>query len=167
MEKLLEFFEKAHEVDAKVVFHPGDAEIAENKKMLGLLSETDVLILNKRQAAELVPGNILSELLYHLNGYVPTTIITDGAMGGIAGDAANKEIYRFGIYEDVRVKDRTGAGDAFAAGFVAAKASGKSFRQSLVFASANATAVIQKIGSRTGILTGRDELHPMPMQKLN
>lgn len=166
METALKFFEKAHELGAKVMFNPGVKELAEKQKLIGLLTEVDVLIVNKSEAVEIVPGTLLTEQLYHLNNYVPITIITDGTMGGIAGDRNSGDIYRFGIYEDVKVKDATGAGDAFGAGFLAAFASGKSFRQALIFASANATAVVSKIGANRGILDNSVDLHPMPIQKL-
>lgn len=167
MEKFLEFFEKAHEMGVKVVFRPDEAEINEPKKVLGLLSDVSILILNKTAAAKLVPGSILTELLYRLNNYVPMVVITDGAMGGIAGNRETGEIYRFGIYEDVKVKDKSGVSDAFCAGFLGALAAGKSFRQSLIFASANATSKATQIGANEGLLNGDEILHPMPIQKLN
>ena len=158
------FFKKARETRTKIMFNPGVKELAENKKLMALLEYVDVLLVNKSEAMQMVPGVLLEELLYHLNGYVPTVIITDGAMGGIAGNRKTKEVYRFGIYEDKKIKDATGAGDAFGSGFLAHFASGKSFKRSLMFASANSTSVISKIGANRGILTGREELHPMPMQ---
>ena len=85
-------------------------------------------------------------------------------MGGIAGNGT--EIYRFGIYEDQKIKDATGAGDALGAGFLAHFSAGKSFKSSLIFASANSTAVISKLGANKGTLTGKEPLHPMPIQKL-
>lgn len=166
MNTCLRFFEKAHEIGAKVMFNPGVKELDENKKLIGLLGDVDILLLNKSEAARLVPGAILSELLYRLNNYVPVAIVTDGPMGGIAGNRETNEVYRFGIYEDAKIKDATGAGDAFGSGFLAKFASGKSFRQSLVFASANSTAVVKEIGANRGILNGAEELHPMPIQKL-
>ena len=102
--------------------------------------------------------------MYHLQNYVEIAIITDGAMGGIATDG--KETYRFGLYEDVKPKDATGAGDAFGSGFLAHYADGKSFKSSLVFASANSTAVVSVLGANKGILTGAEKLHPMPIQKI-
>ena len=93
-----------------------------------------------------------------------TVIITDGAMGGIAGNG--EETYRFGIYEDQKIKDATGAGDAFGSGFLAHIAAGKSFRSALIFASANSTSVVTKLGANKGILSGKEDLHPMPIQKL-
>lgn len=166
MEVLLRFFIKAKEVGAKIMFNPGVKELAEKEKLIGLLEDVDVLIVNKSEASKIVPGVLLTELLYHLNQYVPTVIITDGPMGGIAGNKETGEIYRFGIYEDSKVKDATGAGDAFGSGFLAHFAAGHSFKQSLVFASANSTAVVRKIGANRGILTGTEKLHPMPIQKM-
>jgi sugar/nucleoside kinase (ribokinase family) len=112
----------------------------------------------------LVPGGSLEELLYHLKNYVEIAIITNGSMGGIATDGT--ETYRFGIYEDTKLKDATGAGDAFGSGFLAAFSDGKSFQKSLIFASANSTAVVSKIGANRGILFKKVSLHPMPIQKL-
>ena len=85
-------------------------------------------------------------------------------MGGIAGN--KEEAYIFGLYEDRKVKDATGAGDAFGSGFLAHFSAGKSFRSSLIFASANSTAVVSKLGANKGILTGEESLHPMPIQKI-
>ena len=164
IETLLRFFEKAKSMGIKIMFNPGVKELNEKKKLIGLLSDVDVLLVNKSEAAEIVPGVLLTELLYHLNNYVETVIITDGAMGGIAGN--REESYRFGIYEDTKVKDATGAGDAFGSGFLAHLANGKSFKSSLVFASANSTAVVSQIGANRGTLTGREKLHLMPIQKI-
>ncbi|MBR0479750.1 carbohydrate kinase family protein [Candidatus Saccharibacteria bacterium] len=164
METLGKFFEHAKKIGARIMFNPGIRELAEPKELIKLLGKVDILLVNKVEAAKIVPGVVLSELLYHLNNYVETVIITDGAMGGIAGNG--KEIYRFGIYEDTKIKDATGAGDAFGSGFLAHLATGKSFRNSLIFASANSTAVVSKLGANRGILTGTEVLHPMPIQKL-
>lgn len=164
LKTLTDFIKKANETGSKVMLNPGVKELEHPSEILKLLKYVNILILNKHEAQELVPGTNLEELLYHLKNYTDTVIITDAAMGGIATDG--EEIYRFGIYEDVKMKDATGAGDAFGSGFLAAIASGKSFRRSLVFASANSTSVVQKIGANKGILSGKEDLHPMPIQKL-
>ena len=162
MGTLLNFFETAKSLDCKIMFNPGTLELANPKQVLGLLSDTDVLLVNKKEASLLVGGSLLDELLNKLKNYVQTVIITDGPMGGIATDGS--KTYRFGIYEDVRIKDTTGAGDAFGSGFLAALAAGDSFRTALIFASANSTSVVQRRGAKSGLL-GRDvELHPMPIQ---
>ncbi|MBQ8156482.1 carbohydrate kinase family protein [Candidatus Saccharibacteria bacterium] len=161
---LSRFIRKAKSLGVKIMFNPGVREFDDIKTLTKLISDIDILNVNKTEAARIVPGVLLTELLYHLNNYVETVIITDGPMGGIAGNRI--DTYRFGIYEDARVKDATGAGDAFGSGFLAHLAGGKSFRSSLIFASANSTSVVSKIGANRGILTGKEQLHPMPIQKL-
>lgn len=162
MDTLRCFFEHAHQNGIKVAFNPGPAELAASQKLIGLLEDVDVLIVNKAEASSIVPGAVLTELLSHLNNYVGTVIITAGAMGGIATDG--HDTYRFGIYEDVVVKDTTNAGDAFAAGFLAHYTAHRNFKQALIFASANATTTVQTLGYDG--LTGRETLHDMPIQQL-
>lgn len=164
METLLAFFEQAHALGAKVMFNPGELEIRELPKLLGLLEEVDALLVNKREAAKIVPGVLLTELLSHLAAYCNIVLITDGQMGSIATD--HHDVYRAGIYEQVRTRDATGAGDAFGAGFLAAYASSGKFKEALEFAAANAASVVQKYGAKAGILTGEEDLHPMPIQKI-
>ena len=164
MDTLLRFFEKAHELGCKIMFNPGKLELKEKKKLLGLLEDVDVLLVNKSEASEIVPGKVLEELVSHLGAYCKTVIITTGAMGAIATNG--EETYRFGIYEDLPVKDTTGAGDAFGSGFLAHLAAGHSFKDSLIFGSANSTSVVTKLGAKRGILYGSEELHPMPIQKI-
>lgn len=165
MYKLLEFFEKAHQLGIKVMFNPGEMELAELPKLLGLLQDVDVLLVNKREASRIVPGVLLTELLVHLAHYCSTVIITDGEMGSIATN--HTETWRLGVYEQVRTRDATGAGDAFGAGFLAKLADQRPFVEALQFGAANAASVVQKYGAKTGILAGDENLHPMPMQRIN
>jgi sugar/nucleoside kinase (ribokinase family) len=72
-------------------------------------------------------------------------------------------LVKAGLYEDVPVIDRTGAGDAFGSGFTAMVAQGKSLEEAVTFASANSTAVVSKIGAKAGILHRGARLHSMPM----
>lgn len=164
MDMLDQIFTKAKSLGAKIMFNPGNLELQHSRKLLGLLSDVDVLLLNKKEAQKVVDGQILTELIAKIKNYVPNVIITDGNQGAIATDS--KEIYRIGLYEDVKIKDSTGAGDAFGSGFLAAYANGKSFKDSLIFASANSTSVVQYIGSKDGILSNNTKLHNMPIQEI-
>ena len=164
MNTCLRFFEKAKEKGIKIMWNPGMEEIAEKKKLLGLLQDVDVLILNEKEAKTLIGGEILEELLVKLARYVKTVIITAGARGSIATNG--KETYRLAEYEMKTPKDTTGAGDAFGAGFLAATMDGKKFKDALIFAAANATSVISYIGAQAGTLYGDEDLHPMPIQRL-
>jgi ribokinase len=164
LETLKRFFVKARKIGAKIMFNPGVRELAQAKDLAKLLPYVSILNVNKTEASQLVSGKVLTELLYHLANYVETVIITDGMMGGIATNGV--ETYRFGIYEDVHVKDATGAGDAFGSGFLASIANGKEFKQALIFASANSTSVITKLGANRGILARGLRPHMMPIQKI-
>lgn len=164
MEMLDKFFTKAKKLDAKIMFNPGMLELEHKKKTIGLLADVDVLLVNKEEAKQIVPGVMLEELLGRLKNYVKTVIITDGNQGAIATDG--EKSYRVGLYEDVKVKDATGAGDAFGAGFLTAYSAGKSLRGSLIFASANSTAVVRKIGAKKGIISLDEKLHTMPIQEI-
>ena len=164
MDMLDQFFTKAKSLGAKIMFNPCNLELEHKRKLLGLLSDVDVLLVNKQEAKKIVDGSSLLELIERIKNYVPAAIITDSHQGAIATN--QDEIWRIGLYEDVKVKDSTGAGDAFGSGFLAAYAGGKSFKDSLVFASANSTSVVQKIGSKAGILSQNTKLHDMPIQEI-
>ncbi len=164
LEVLHLFIKKAKSIGTKIMFNPGLLELKAKKHLLRFLSDVDVLLLNQREARELVPGEVLTEQLAHLSAFVPTVLLTAGSMGGIATDG--KVTFRFGLYEDPRVKDTTGAGDAFGSGFLAHFASGHSFEDSLIYASANSTSVVTVLGAHPGLLSGSESLHPMPIQRL-
>ena len=110
---------------------------------------------------QIVSGETTEELVRHGLHYVPTVIVSDGPNGVAASDG--KTIIKAGMYEDVKVIDRTGAGDAFGSGFLSQWAAGKSLRDSIVFASANSTSVVTKIGAKAGILPKGATLHDMPL----
>lgn len=164
MDILDKLFTRAKKLGIKIMFNPGLKELEHTKKLIGLLEDTDVLLVNKEEAASIVPGVLLTELVSKLRNYVPVAIVTDGNQGSIASDG--KQTFRVGIYEDVKVKDATGAGDAFGSGFLAAYAAGKSFKDSLVFAAANSTSVVQKLGAKKGIIPISTKLHAMPIQEV-
>ena len=164
LKTLEKFIKKAKSLNTKIMFNPGELELKQKHELLKILPKIDILLLNKCEASELVPGVLLTELLDRLRNYVQTVIITDGQMGTIASNG--EETFRLGLYEDLKVKDTTGAGDAFGSGFLAHFAAGNSFEDSLIFAAANSTFVVAKLGAKTGILTGREKLHQMPIQKI-
>jgi sugar/nucleoside kinase (ribokinase family) len=161
MEALDAIFTQAHSLGINVFFNPGKGELKHPQKLKGLLDDVTVLSVNREEAAMIVEGESLEELTRHLLHYVPVVIISDGPNGVMASDG--KTIVRAGMYEDVKVIDRTGAGDAFGSGFLSQWAEGKSLKDSIVFASANSTSVVTKIGAKTGILRKGVKLHEMPL----
>ncbi|HCR55776.1 TPA: hypothetical protein DIV49_02280 [Candidatus Saccharibacteria bacterium] len=161
MDALSAIFHHAKKADIKVFFNPGKDELKQTAKLKGLLDDVEVLSVNKEEAMKIVEGDSLEELVRHLLHYVPVAIVSDGPNGVMASDG--KTILRAGMYQDVKVIDRTGAGDAFGSGFLSQWAQGKSLKESIVFASANSTSVVTKIGAKPGILHAGVKLHEMPL----
>lgn len=163
MDALDSIFQRASSIGVKIAFNPGESELKQMDKLKALLEDVDVLIVNKDEAQEIVEGNSLDELIHHVLHLVPMAIISDGPNGVIASDG--KTVVRAGMYEDVKVIDRTGAGDAFGSGFLSQWATGRSLKDSIVFASANSTSVVTKIGGKAGILHKGTKLHAMPLNE--
>ncbi|HET6747159.1 MAG TPA: carbohydrate kinase family protein [Candidatus Saccharimonadales bacterium] len=163
METLNKVFHQARQHGTKIMFNPGKRELAHSTKLKALLEDVEVLSVNKEEMRQIVEGEELEELVRHALHYVPVAIVSDGPNGVMASDG--KTVIRAGMYEDVKVIDRTGAGDAFGSGFLSQWALGKSLKDSLVFASANSTSVVTKIGAKSGILEGNVRLHDMPLHE--
>jgi len=163
VELLRKIVDHAEQNDTKVMLNPAGPELAEPGKLKSLLESVEILCVNKEEMQQLVEGEDLEELVRHALHYVPVAIVSDGPNGVVASDG--KTIVRAGMYEDVKVIDRTGAGDAFASGFLSQWVQGKSLRESIIFASANSTSVVTKIGAKPGILHKDAKLHDMPIQE--
>jgi sugar/nucleoside kinase (ribokinase family) len=145
------------------MFNPGAHELNQSQQLKGLLSDVDVLLVNKEEAKQMVAGETLDELLAHMLNLVGCAIISDGSNGAIASDGTTK--VRSGMYEDMKLVDRTGAGDAFGSGFLTKWAAGSSLKEAMIFASANSSSVVSYIGAKTGIIDQKVKLHAMPISE--
>ncbi len=162
-EILHDLFHEARKHNIKIMFNPGKKELAHPQKLKGLLDDVEILCLNKDEAQQIVEGGSLEELVRHLHHYVPVVVVSDGPNGVVASDKTT--IVRAGMYQDVRVVDRTGAGDAFGSGFLSQWVQNKKLVDCVVFASANSTSVVGHIGAKTGILSKGTLLHHMPIHE--
>ena len=163
IELLRRIVDAAEKAGTKVMLNPAGPELADPAKLKALLESVEILCVNKEEMQQLVEGETLEELVRHALHYVPVAIVSDGPNGVVASDG--KTIIRAGMYEDVPVVDRTGAGDAFASGFLSQWAQGKTLQEAIIFASANSTSVVTKIGAKAGILHAGTKLHAMPISE--
>jgi ribokinase len=161
MELLEAIFSRAAKHKVKVAFNPSGRELAQAAKLRPLLDDVDVLLTNKEEMQLIVEGKSMDELIRHAAHLVQTVVISDGPRGVVATDGV--KVVKAGMYEDVKVIDRLGAGDAFGSGFVATLAHGGTLEEAVVFASANSTSVVQKVGAKAGILRKGAHLHDMPL----
>lgn len=161
MDLLERIITRAAKQGVKIMLNPAGVELQQTDKLKGLLEDVEVLAVNKEEAQMIVHGETLEELVRHLTHYVPVAVVSDGPNGVVATDS--KTIVEAGMYEDVPVLDRTGAGDAFGSGFLSAYAQGKTLKEAIIFASANSTSVVQHVGAKEGILYKGVTLHDMPL----
>lgn len=147
----------------KIMMNPSGLELEKPEKLKSIIEDIEVIALNKEEAQTLVHGETLEELARHLTHYVPVAVVSDGPNGVVATDG--KTVVRAGMYEDVKVVDRLGAGDAFGSGFLSQWAQGGSLKDAVVLASANSTSVVTKIGAKEGILRAPNKLHSMPISE--
>jgi len=152
--------------EVKIAINPGKGEL-KKPQFKKLLPHFTILSVNKDEVEMLYGTADLHTLLKKAHEDIEVVVITDGPKGAYV--IAEDMIYKAGMYKDVPVIDRTGAGDAFSSGFVAMIAQGKSIKHAITFASANSTNVVGKIGAKEGILFSDEGLLPMGIDtfKLN
>lgn len=154
---------RAKALGAKVMLNPAGSELSEPDKLREILKDIEVLCLNKDEMQSVVGKGSLEDLVRKGLELCPVVIVSDGPNGVCASDG--RSIIKAGIYEDIPVIDRTGAGDAFASGFLSKWSSGSSLRDAIVFGSANSTSVVSKIGAKAGILRAGAEIHNMSLEE--
>jgi len=140
----------------KVALNPGKLEIrAGRSRILGIFKKTDILLLNREEAAE-ITGRSYSDNkgiikdLHRLAGS-NITVVTEGDQGSLV--ALKDDLYRV-IIKPVKAVDTTGAGDAFGSGFTAGYLKSKgNIKTAIKLGCNNAASVVQKIGAKHGLLT--------------
>ena len=105
----------------------------------------DIVFSNQEEALALTETDTTHEALKRLRGWCNTAAITLGSSGALVS-RGNETIYLDSF--PVHAEDTTGAGDAFAAGFLYGDTNGASLFQSGRLGSYFAANVIQKVGPR-------------------
>ncbi|MCA9348868.1 carbohydrate kinase family protein, partial [Candidatus Saccharibacteria bacterium] len=154
----------AHEHGIKVAINPGKGELTDVDRMRYIIGEVDLVSLNKEEMQQLYEGSTPEELVRAAIKDCPVVIVTDGPNGEVAASRLEGKLVVGGMYEDVPVVDRLGAGDAFSSGFTCRIAQGEGLVEAVKFAAANSTSVVTKMGAKTGILHEDTVLHDMPLE---
>ena len=162
---------QASDRGAQIAINPSSIELRHPKKLLAVANRLRLLIANREEMTRLWPGQEAAELATIANRQIPTVVVTDGPQGSVA--ANNGRLYQAGLYKpELAVIDRTGAGDAFAGGFLFGLIQNQPIEDCLLFGAANSTSVVGQIGTQAGILSfpaGLDEFRvestPLPSPK--
>lgn len=154
---LVRAIEHAKKNGTRVAFNPS-LYLARHglQKLMPVLRHTDILVLNKEEAEALLGMSApIRTLLLKLREHIPIPVITDGPHGAYATDGGTL----FAIHpHKIPVVETTGAGDAFASGFVAGQLLGKDVPTSLRMGQAQAEGVLSAIGAKNVLFT-RSQLH--------
>ncbi|PIT89009.1 MAG: hypothetical protein COU27_02480 [Candidatus Levybacteria bacterium CG10_big_fil_rev_8_21_14_0_10_36_7] len=157
--KVVEF---AKENKIPLALSPGSAQLEDiNDTLLWALKSSNMIFINKQEAEKILSAsghktkNVL-DILSALQALGPETVsITDGANGAYA-ISADKTPYKISVFKTPGQTDKTGAGDAYASGFLAAYSFEKNTQESMRWGSVNAWSAMTKTGAQNGLLKKAD-----------
>lgn len=117
-----------------------------------ILENTTVLILNKKEAEFIAGKGEVEALAQRLKlKNMDYVVITDGRKGAHCFDG--KTLCSVKPAKKIKIKETTGAGDAFASTFIAGLAMNKKVEDCLRMAAINSESVIQDYGAKNILLT--------------
>lgn len=149
----------------RLIYNPGGRNIMHDETIvLDLVHHSHVVFVNKDEAQSIVDKFTLSETLErrseekylleilhkHMKDPNGIAVITDGRRGAWTY-GENGEVLHTDTVDKV-ARDTTGAGDAFASGFIAGLLHGRTRRECMQWGSANSDAVIDFFGAQEGLL---------------
>ena len=149
----------------KIALNPGNSQLSLPMATLKrILKKVDVLFLNREEASLLtkIPYNKEKQIFKKLDEICPNIAIM-GSSKGITVSDGNR------LYEAksslVKTVDKTGAGDAFASGFVSGFIKKGDIEYGIQLGMANSSSCIQKWGAKNGLLKEGDEFEKVKVIK--
>jgi len=142
----------------KLALNPGTTQLDDDiDRMNEAITLSDIVFLNKEEASRVCGLETTNDegLISHLLSQIKKkgariVVITDGGKGAYAID--EKGDIHFEESSEGSIVERTGAGDAFASGFLSAILAEDSVKQAMKQGSRNAKSAIGMIGAQQGLL---------------
>lgn len=142
-------------------YNPGSREIkSARNEMLEMLKHVDHLIVNVEEGCSILNAGLkrsdieIEDLMNLLNEKGPKHIVLTDADNG-AYVWSEGDFKHFPAIK-TEVVEKTGAGDAYASGYIAAILYGYDIHQASKFATLNGASVIKVLGAQNGLLTKKD-----------
>lgn len=150
---VLSFLKKYPTVE--LAFNPGSYQLKNSlKEVKQMIKRCQILFVNREEAEKITgakTGSDFSVLTFKLLKMgAEEVVITDGAKGAFVGRGG--EGWYMKIYPE-KVVAKTGAGDAFAAGYLGARMLRNDISMALKWGTANSAGVVSEVGAQNGILT--------------
>lgn len=142
---------RARENDARVFYAPGGvARFVSRADLWPVLELTDALLVSRSEAFALSDRPAPEEAARALLDAGPAAVVvTVGAEGAFV--ATGDRVRHIPALPTCPIRDTTGAGDAFAAGFIAAHLRGFGWEAAARLGNAAAALSIRHLGARTGL----------------
>ena len=142
-------FEKAMSNAEKVAMSLSDQFCVDRHKshFLDLVkNKLDITFANEQEMMSLINARNFEDVVNFAKGLQKLIVITRGEKGAIA--ISGNEITENGVEKNLKIKDLTGAGDLFAAGFLHGHLNNLSILECLNKGKEMSSKVIQQIGAR-------------------
>jgi fructokinase len=142
-------FDKAIKNSNKVALSLSDLFCVERHKkhFLELVkNKIDILFANEKEFLSLINSNSFDEIVSFSKNLKKNIIITRGKNGAVA--ISNNEVVECPAKQNLKIKDLTGAGDLFAAGYLHGYINEFSISKSLEKGTELSSEIIQKLGAR-------------------
>jgi sugar/nucleoside kinase (ribokinase family) len=143
---------KMREANLEIFFNPGSVGVMSNLGVDACRQRCklmDLLIMNQAEAEFLTGNSDIEDALNELSKDVETVVITTSSQGAI-GKSRGQEIVNSPI-QPITAIDSTGAGDAFAAGFIERWIESKDLESSLKAGNTLASGCVTTIGARPSV----------------
>src|SRR3989344_734914 len=156
-ENLLKFLDK-HK-SARLAYNPGSLQLKNPDLVKEILLHTDILIVNLEEAEKILTTTLNKEksvraLIHKLLALgAKEAVITNSSEGAWAGN--NDGAWHMPSFP-VEIVSKTGAGDAFSAGYLAARFYGQNISAALSWGIANSCTVISSPKSEKNLLNKKE-----------
>ena len=142
-------FDKAIKNSKKTAMSLSDLFCVERHKphFLDLVqNKLDIIFANEQEIISLIDAKSFDEVITFSKQIKKNIIITRGEKGAISIN--HNELVECDAQKNLKIKDLTGAGDLFAAGYLHGIINNLSTKESLIKGTELSSAIIQKIGAR-------------------
>ena len=142
-------FDKAIRNSKKTAMSLSDLFCVERHKsnFLDLVkNKLDIIFANEQEITSLINANSFEEIITFSKQIKKNVVITRGEKGAIS--ILNDELIECDAQKNLNIKDLTGAGDLFAAGYLHGIINNLSIKECLIKGTELSSKIIQKIGAR-------------------
>jgi fructokinase len=142
-------FDKAIANSNKVAMSLSDLFCVERHKVHFLelaKNKLDIIFANEQEITSLINANSFEEIVNFSKQIKKNVIITRGEKGALS--ILNDKLIEYEAQKNLNIKDLTGAGDLFAAGYLHGIINNLSIKECLIKGTELSAKIIQKIGAR-------------------